>query len=176
MRWRADSSAWTHDGSRCYNDSVNRNTLVLSLLAVVCATPLLANTGWPSLYIFQGYLYGWFIVLPSILIEYLFVRWTIEESWSKSLWVTLVANGVSFIIGGAFCGYFGPILFYPLGIGDEMIETFPTLIWMFLITWGLEVLAVRLIFKYKFKLIAFPLGVANFLTHAIYLLLYLRVF
>lgn len=157
---------------------MNRKSIALSLLAVVFATPLLANSGWPSLYIFQGYLYGWFIVLPSILIEYLFVRWTIEESWGKSLWVTLVANGVSFIIGGAFCAFLGPLLFFPLGssYSEAMLSEVPSLIWVFLISWGFEVLAVRLIFKYEFKLIAFPLVVANFLTHAIYLLLYLKFF
>ncbi|MDC1142366.1 hypothetical protein OAU50_04690 [Planctomycetota bacterium] len=143
---------------------------VLAPLALL-APALHANAGWPSLGIFLGYFEFWYIVIASLIVEYIVVRISVVDSWGKALGVTLAGNGMSFLIGGGIAVFIGPFLPY---FGGGKTELLFSVVWTLLLCWAIETLAVMGVFKFKFGKIAGPMAVANVLTHSFYVVLVLR--
>lgn len=69
-------------------------------IAILLMFPLTASADmvWPSLYVAQG-LRSWYIILSGLIIEFLFVKLFTKQSWPKSLFISVVMNGISTLVG-----------------------------------------------------------------------------
>jgi len=59
---------------------------------------IIANVAWPALFLEQGLLSFWPIVL-GLLVEWPFVRWATKTKWLMSFYITCIINLVSALIG-----------------------------------------------------------------------------
>lgn len=59
---------------------------------------IITNVAWPALFLEQGLLSFWPIVL-GLLVEWPFVRWATKTKWLTSFYITCIINLVSALIG-----------------------------------------------------------------------------
>ncbi|MBE7010156.1 MAG: hypothetical protein E7418_01540 [Ruminococcaceae bacterium] len=90
--------------------------LISFLLMPICAS---ANMVWPSLYIAEG-MRSWYVILIGLVIEIVFVKYLLKETYLKSALIAFVMNLVSTVLGVVaipLSGFFGEILMIPFGTG-----------------------------------------------------------
>lgn len=139
--------------------------------ALVCIISLIlmpvtasANMVWPSLYIATG-MRSWYVILAGLLIEIIFVKFLLKETWLKSSLISFIMNLVSTVVGVVLIplsGILGEVILIPFGTG-----TFHPTHWMvsyvlaILSNVLIEGLTVKLIFKHSFKKMFWWLFLAN---------------
>ena len=135
--------------------------LVLFLLVPVSAS---ANMVWPSLYIAEG-MRSWYVILIGLLIEMIFVKFFLKESYLKSVLIAFIMNLSSTVLGVVvipLSGFIGEVLMIPFGTG-----TFHPTHWLMSYVFAIlsnvliEGLAIKIIFKKEFKKMFWWLCVAN---------------
>jgi hypothetical protein len=123
-----------------------------------------ANIVWPSLYIAEG-MRSWYIILIGLVIESVFVRFYLKETYLKSTLIAFVMNLISTIVGIILIplsGFIAVILMAPF----EM-ATFDSIIWVVSYVFAIasnvlvEGLSVKFLFKQKFRSMFWWLFVAN---------------
>ena len=153
--------------------SKNRNTmnreklkyslvcLISFLLIPICAS---ANMVWPSLYIAEG-MRSWYVILIGLVVEIIFVKCLLKQSYLKSVLIAFVMNLTSTILGVVaipLSGFIGEILMIPFGTG-----TFHPTHWLMSYVFAvfsnvlIEGFTVKIIFKHSFKKMFLWLFVAN---------------
>lgn len=139
-------------------------SLVCLLSVLLMPVSASANMVWPSLYIAEG-MRSWRVILTGLLIEVVFVRCFLKESYLKSLLISFVMNLASCMIGVVIIplsGFIGEIIMIPFGTG-----TFHPTHW--LMSYMLAVLSnvliegvtIKNVFKHRFKRMFWWLCVAN---------------
>ena len=135
--------------------------LISFLLMPICAS---ANMVWPSLYIAEG-MRSWYVILIGLVIEIVFVKYFLKETYLKSVLIAFVMNLASTILGVVaipLSGFIGEVLMIPFGTG-----TFHPTHWLMSYVFAIlsnvliEGLTVKFIFKHKFKKMFWWLCVAN---------------
>ncbi len=123
-----------------------------------------ANMVWPSLYIAAG-MRSWYVILVGFVIEAIFVKCFIKETYLKSILISFVMNLVSTVVGVVLIplsGFVGELLMIPFGTG-----TFHPTHWLVSYVFAIlsnvliEGLTIKFIFKYEFKNMFLWLFVAN---------------
>lgn len=139
-------------------------SLVIFLLIPLCAS---ANIVWPSLYIAEG-MRSWYVILIGLVIEIVFVKFFLKQTYLKSLLIASVMNLVSTILGIVaipFSGFVGEILMIPFGTGTfHPTHWFVSYIFAILSNVCIEGLAVKSVFKHKFRNMFWWLCLANALS------------
>ncbi len=123
-----------------------------------------ANMVWPSLYIAEG-MRSWHVILIGLIIELLFVKCFLKESYLKSTLIAFVMNLVSTILGVVaipLSGFIGEFLMIPFGTGTfHPTHWIMSYIFAILSNVFIEGLTIKIIFKYSFKKIFWWLCAAN---------------
>lgn len=148
---------------------ISSSLFIASLLFTVS---LQANIIWPALFVSGAIFSSWFLVIISIIIEGLLFPFFIKNiSYAKGLFMSLVGN--------AFSAGLGTIVMMHAMIGwhfmfDSFLGgTFNTV--NFIATWVLmcfgsaliELLALKLIFKYTARQLLAPALIGNIITYAL---------
>ena len=144
------------------------------------STPVFANMIWPSLYIAESML-TWWIILFGIIIEFIFVKIFIKDNYFKSAIMTVVMNTFSAIIGIVMIpisGLIGEIILIPIDL-IFALGTFslPHIIFSYLMAALcnvlIEGLVLKIIFKKEFKKIFLWLYIANVISVAISIIIWI---
>lgn len=130
----------------------------------------LADMVWPAIYVASGLLKLWYCILFTIIIEWVILQLFLKAGWAKTFLMSAIGNSISGLAGI----YLMPWLmifwhflvdrFMPHATFD-IINWVCTFILMCLGSVALEVTAVALIFKYRFKKLFLPMAVGNVLTY-----------
>ncbi|MCC6572325.1 MAG: hypothetical protein IT462_00920 [Planctomycetes bacterium] len=141
--------------------------IVLFAALGACAQPLLANTGWPALYIARGILITSPVALISIAIEAFVLGRTFKWPYRSALWTAFVANLISLGFGAFFTAYVFPMLLLPFASSGNqwLLDVGPSLVWMFVCSVLLEVPAVHAMRKVAMWKLWLPCSIANVLTY-----------
>ncbi|MDI4647888.1 hypothetical protein [Cohnella hashimotonis] len=120
-----------------------------------------ANFVWPAMYM-TSYVYSWKIILASILLEMIAIRWMTKFPILKSMVVSVVINAVSAVIGAFLLPFSGIVWELIYGPIREWIFDYGTFHWSTWITTlfiaacmnvVLEGLAMRIIFKFRSSIV-----------------------
>ena len=149
-------------------NSMNKEKFKYSLLCLMLflVMPLSAsaNMVWPSLYIAEG-MRSWYVILIGLVIEIVFVKYFLKETYLKSALIAFVMNLVSTILGVVaipLSGFIGEVLMIPFGTG-----TFHPTHWLMSYVFAIlsnvliEGLTIKIIFRKEFKKMFWWLCVAN---------------
>ncbi len=135
--------------------------LISFLLMPICVS---ANIVWPSLYIAEG-MRSWYVILIGLVIEIVFVKYLLKETYLKSALIAFVMNLVSTILGVVaipLSGFIGEILMIPFGTGTfHPTHWLMSYVFVILSNVLIEGLTVKFIFKHKLKKMFWWLCVAN---------------
>ena len=125
--------------------------LLSLVLMPVCVS---ANVVWPSLYILEGML-SWYVILLGFVVEIIFVKYFLKETYLKSVLIAFIMNLISTVLGLILIplsGLVGEILLIPFGTGTfHFTHWLLSYILAILINVVIEGLTVKFIFKNKFK-------------------------
>ena len=140
------------------------------LLMPVCAS---ANLVWPSLYIAEGMI-SWYVILIGLAIEIVFVKIFLKETYLKSGLIAFVMYLVSTVLGVVaipLSGFIGEVLMIPLGTGTfHPTHWFVSYIFAILSNVLIEGITVKNIFGHRFKKMFWWLFVANAISVVICIL------
>ena len=123
-----------------------------------------ANMVCPSLYIAEG-MRSWYVILIGLLIEIIFVKFFLKESYLKSVLIAFIMNLASTVLGVVvipLSGFIGEVLMIPFGTG-----TFHPTHWLMSYVFAIlsniliEGLTIKIIFKKELKKMFWWLCVAN---------------
>jgi len=135
--------------------------LLSLILMPVCVS---ANVVWPSLYILEGML-SWYVILLGFVVEIIFVKYFLKETYLKSVLIAFIMNLISTVLGLILIplsGLVGEILLIPFGTGTfHFTHWLLSYILAILINVVIEGLTVKFIFKNKFKKLFWWLFMAN---------------
>ena len=135
--------------------------LLSLVLMPVCVS---ANIVWPSLYILEGML-SWYVILLGFVVEIIFVKYFLKETYLKSVLIAFIMNLISTVLGLILIplsGLVGEILLIPFGTGTfHFTHWLLSYILAILINVVIEGLTVKFIFKNKFKKLFWWLFMAN---------------
>jgi len=135
--------------------------LLSLILMPVCVS---ANIVWPSLYILEGML-SWYVILLGFVVEIIFVKYFLKETYLKSVLIAFIMNLISTVLGLILIplsGLVGEILLIPFGTGTfHFTHWLLSYILAILINVVIEGLTVKFIFKNKFKKLFWWLFMAN---------------
>lgn len=135
--------------------------MVLFLLMPVYVS---ANMVWPSVYIAEG-MRSWNVILIGLVIEVIFVKIFLKESYLKSVLIAFVMNLASTVLGAVaipLTGFIGEFLLIPFGTG-----TFHPTHWLLSYIFAvlsnvvIEGLTIKYIFRHNFKKMFWWLCAAN---------------
>ncbi len=139
-------------------------SLLCLILFSLMSLSVSANMVWPSLYIAEG-MRSWYVILIGLLIEIIFVKFFLKETYLKSVLIAFIMNLVSTVLGVVaipLSGFIGELLMIPFGTG-----TFHPTHWLMSYAFAIlsnviiEGLTVKFIFKHEFKKMFWWLCVAN---------------
>jgi len=135
--------------------------LLSLVLMPVCVS---ANIVWPSLYILEGML-SWYVILLGFVVEIIFVKYFLKETYLKSVLIAFIMNLISTVLGLILIplsGLVGEILLIPFGTGTfHFTHWLLSYILAILTNVVIEGLTVKFIFKNKFKKLFWWLFMAN---------------
>jgi len=135
--------------------------LLSLILMPVCVS---ANVVWPSLYILEGML-SWYVILLGFVVEIIFVKYFLKETYLKSVLIAFIMNLISTVLGLILIplsGLVGEILLIPFGTGTfHFTHWLLSYILAILTNVVIEGLTVKFIFKNKFKKLFWWLFMAN---------------
>ena len=134
---------------------------ILFLLMPLTAS---ANMVWPSLYIAEG-MRSWYVILIGLLIEIIFVKFFLKQSYLKSVLIAFVMNLASTVLGVfviPLSGFIGEVLMIPFGTGTfHPTHWFMNYVFAILSNVLIEGLTIKIICKKEFKKMFWWLCVAN---------------
>ena len=123
-----------------------------------------ANMVWPSLYIAEG-MRSWYVILIGLLIEIIFVKFFLKESYFKSVLIAFIMNLASTVLGVVvipLSGFIGEILMIPFGTGTfHLTHWLMSYVFAVLSNILIEGITIKIIFKKEFKKMFWWLCVAN---------------
>jgi hypothetical protein len=146
--------------------------LSVALITFLYVTPLAANIVWPALWVGGAIYSTWFLVIISIIIEALFFYVLLPNiSVVKATIMSLIGNAVSVAIGTVAAGVamvgwhalFDTILggtFHPVNI-------VATWVLMWLGSALIELVALKIFFRYSWKQLLAPVLIGNFITYVV---------
>ncbi len=146
------------------NKEKSKYCLLCSILFLLMPITASANMVWPSLYIAEG-MRSWYVILIGILIEVIFIKSFLKESYLKSVSIAFIMNLASTVLGVVaipLSGFIGEVLMIPFGTG-----TFHPTHWLMSYMFAtlanvlIEGQTVKFIFKHKFKKMFWWLCAAN---------------
>lgn len=131
---------------------------------------------WPALYIAVSVYDFWFLVFITIAIETFFVKYFLKTNLGKSLLISGVGNLVS-TIAGTFVMMLLSVLYHLIADTLFFKSSFNTFNWVasfIIMCFGsiiIEFLTVKLIWKYQFKELMFPLSIGNVIGYLVIIFL-----
>lgn len=138
----------------------------LFAILALAADPVWANGSWSPVYILFGLVPASVVIVPSLVFETWAIYWRLVENIWRALYITLICNAVSFILG----------TFLFLGILPLYVDL-PNVPphWQILMLVGMgffgsltiELLFARVAFRYPFKQLLLPMSVANAMSYAV---------
>lgn len=150
-----------------------RYGLICMLLLLLMPVSASANIVWPSLYIAAG-LRSWYVVLMGLVIEIVFVKCFLKETYTKSVLIAFIMNLVSTVIGAVaipVSGFLGELIMIPFGKGTfHLTHWIMSYILAILSNVLVEGIAIKIIFKKEFKKIFLWLCIANAISIVICIL------
>lgn len=149
-------------------NSMDKEKFKYSLLCLILFSlmPLSvsANMVWPSLYIAEG-MRSWYVILIGLLIEIIFVKFFLKETYLKSVLIAFIMNLASTVLGVfviPLSGFIGEVLMIPFGTGTfHPTHWFMSYVFAILSNVLIEGLTIKIIFKKEFKKMFWWLCVAN---------------
>jgi len=131
---------------------------------------ILLNMIWPATYVVVELWRFWFLVIATIIIETLTIRFILKYPWGKSFIASLIGNAVSGFAGTFIMTW--AMIFWHLLVDSflpkatfDIVNWIATYILMCIGSVFLEVLTIKLIFKDKIKKLFIPLLIGNLLTY-----------
>ncbi len=130
----------------------------------------LLNVIWPALYVLESLWEFWYLVIGTVLIETVVIKYAFKLSWKKSAVMSLIGNVVSGLIGTCLM-VFGMLFWHLVFDGLFSGATFSSINWVatfILMCLGsvfLEAFAVKIIYKEKMRRLFLPLLTGNFLSY-----------
>ena len=124
---------------------------------------------WPALYVSQTFEKFWFLIFGTIVIELCTIKYFLKFSWKKSVFISVIGNCVSGIIGTNVM-VFG-MLFWHLIADNFLPGTFNTTNWiatyvlMCLGSVFLETLTIKMLYKEPIKKLFLPMLLGNLLSY-----------
>lgn len=143
--------------------------LFIPLLFLVMSLSVSANMIWPSLYIAEG-MRSWHVILIGLLIEIIFVKFFLKESYLKSVLIAFIMNLASTVLGVVvipLSGFIGEVLMIPFGTGTFhpthwlMSYVFAILSNVLIEGLTIKIISNKIISKKEFKKMFWWLCVAN---------------
>lgn len=131
---------------------------------------LYLNVVWPAIYVSGALGQFWFLILATMLIETLAVKFLLNYAWKKSIQIAVVGNLVSGLLG-TFVMVFAMLGWHFVMDGLVPGATFGSINWiatyvlMCLGSVFIETLAVKLMFKIPIKKLFLPLLIGNLLSY-----------
>ncbi|VBB48665.1 conserved membrane hypothetical protein [uncultured Paludibacter sp.] len=125
---------------------------------------------WPAIYVSSGLVKLWYCIIFTVLIEWIILKFFLKEKWGKTFLMSFIGN----IISGTIGIYIMPwIMIIWHFFADNLLPnaTFDIVNWiltyffMCLGSVAVEVLAVKIIFRFPFKRLFLPMLVGNALTY-----------
>lgn len=131
---------------------------------------------WPALYIAMGVYQFWFLILLTIGVEAIFIKYLLKVSPGRSLLISLTGN-LSSSIAGTFVMMLLSILYHLVADSLFFESTFDTFNWIasfIIMCFGsiiIEILTVKLIWKYQLKELMLPLSIGNVIGYLVIIFL-----
>ena len=151
------------------NEKVKYGLVCLILILLIPAYAS-ANMIWPSLYITEGMI-TWYVILIGLITEIIFVKCFLKNTYLKSVLIAFVMNLASTVLGIVaipLSGIIVEILMLPFGTGTfHPLNVFLSFIFAVLSNVLIEGITIKLIFKYNFKRMFWWLFIANAISVAI---------
>ncbi len=130
------------------------------------------NLIWPAAYVYEEYNRFLYLVVMTILVEWLVVKWLLKYSYIKSLVIAIIGNLISGFIG-TFLMMFGMLVWH--FIFDQLLPraTFDPINWgatYVLMCFGsvlLETLSIHKIYKESIRKLFIPLLIGNVITYIV---------
>lgn len=132
---------------------------------------VLLNVVWPALYVSEAFFKFWYLVIATIVIELIVIKYHLNLSWKKSSSVSLIGNFVSGITGTIIMTI--AMVFWHLIVDRFLNGTFNTINWVatyVLMCFGsvfLETLTINIIYKEPIKKLFLPMLTGNLISYAI---------
>jgi hypothetical protein len=125
---------------------------------------------WPAIYVSEKLTHFWFLVIGTVVIEMIVVKYYFNYSFLKSFVMSLIGNMVSGFIGTFVMMW--AMLFWHL-LADRFVPhaTFDIINWVatyVLMCFGsvlIETITLSLIYKIKIKRLFMPMLIGNLLTY-----------
>ncbi|MBR2916701.1 MAG: hypothetical protein IKC07_03785 [Clostridia bacterium] len=152
-----------------------RFIVLLALLITVLPTVAFANIVWPTLYIVTGIM-SWYIILAGLVIEFVFIKTKLKESYVKSAAMAFLMNLTSAVIGLFLIPLSGFITAIAVGPFDVLFNKIPVQNFYGIFLWAIsyivtilcnvliEGLTLKFVFKKSFKKNFWWLTIANSLS------------
>jgi len=143
---------------------------IFSLITVFSS--IYSNIVWPGFLVTQQIFTSWFIIIISMIIEALFFYWLLWNiSLLKALLMSIIGNIASAFVGATIMSLsmmLWDFLFAQIPGGtSDWFNIIATYIIMYIGTSLIELVTIKLIFKYSAKQIWIPVFLGNFLTYII---------
>ncbi len=127
---------------------------------------------WPALYIAKSIYNFWFLVFITITIEAVFIKYFLEVTIKKAVFISIIGNLFSGI-AGTILMIFVSLLYHTIADTLFFESTFNTFNWIasyLIMCFGsvlIEIIAVKMIWKYEFKKLLTPLAIGNIISYVL---------
>lgn len=126
---------------------------------------------WPALYVFATFWQFWYLVICTIVLELVVIRFFLKFSWKLSLKISIIGNFMSSVFGTFLMMFL--MLFYHM-FADLFIQgtfaTFNLIATYVLMCVGsviLETIVAKAICKESFRKLFLPMLTGNLLSYAL---------
>jgi hypothetical protein len=147
--------------------------IIALALIIVCIVPgqVFADEIWSAVYVAAGFQHFWYLVFVTIIVEAVVIYMMLKVSVLKASMISIAANTVSSTFG-LYLALYGMILWQGIvdslfGSSSPLNQRIGSLVIMFAIGVLIELLLVRIIWKYPFKKTILCLSAGNFLSYAV---------
>lgn len=156
------------------------NTIFFTGISLVfLEKQLFADVVWPAIYVAASFEHFWYLVIFTIVIELLSVKFILKISYLKAMLISIVANITSSISGLSisvisFMGWHYVADSFVGGTFGNFNSIF-TIIVMFLISVFIETIIVKIIWKFPITKTVQCLSIGNILSYIV-IVIYLYKF
>jgi hypothetical protein len=146
------------------------------LFALAYTIPIYCNVIWPAVFVSNAIYSSLFVVIVSIIIEaILFCAYIKTISYERAFLMSFIGNAISALLGTAIMTFAMLIWHFPLDIllggTFHIVNIIATYILMCLGSAFIELLSIKLLFRYSFKQLWVPVLIGNILTYVLVVLL-----
>ncbi len=140
---------------------------------------IIADMVWPAIFIAGSVFQFWFVVIITIIVEALCIIFFLRVSFPVSILISTIGNIVSGLFGTIFFTIFMIFIELPIdllikGFSFSFTDWILSYIVMCFGSILIEILTVKLIWKFNFKKLLLPLSIGNVLSYLI--IIYLNNF